>query len=368
MLPNLDFAPLLRHVAPAEIPLSEDLFDAAGLEQYLATLDEPPFTLVAVGDIMLGGRAKRSLRLWGSDYPFAAVLPLLRRAGIVLGNLEGPLARRAERHPRNFSYRVHPDLAAPLVRAGVNVVTLANNHLVDCGREGVLETIEAVEAAGIRRIGAGRTLREAHEPAMVLVSGLRIGLLGYYWNRRCAATKKLPGSAMDTPELLAADIGALRAHADRVVVTFHWGIPYDREPLPEDRYKARMAIDLGADAAIGHHPHVVQPFEIYRDKPIFYSIGNFAFGSGNSRGEGLLLGLRFEPRETMVALHPLYVKNRDPRVDYQPKALSGRGARRCLELLARASGRDGQRLTIEEQRATLSLPYAATSLQVGVAS
>jgi hypothetical protein len=361
MLTGPDVAPLLRHVAPEEVAAPEDLLGAAELEQYLADLDEPPFTLIAVGDIMLGGRARRRVRLRGPDYPFAAVLPLLRRTSIVVGNLEGPLARRAEREKRNFSYRVRPDSTGPLVRAGVNVLTLANNHLVDCGRHGVLETIEAVEAAGICRIGAGRGIRDAHRPAILQASGLRIGLLGYYWNRRCAATDTLPGSAMDTPECLAADIRNLRWQADRVVVTFHWGIPYEREPLPEDRSKARLAIDLGADVAIGHHPHVIQPFEIYRDKPIFYSVGNFTFGSGNSRGEGLLLGLRFEPDHTFVAVHPLYVKNRDPRVDYQPKVLRGQGARRCLDRLARASARDGERLSLDGARATLWLPYAAAS-------
>jgi len=360
MSADVDLTNLLRHVAAQELAAPGDLLDAAALAQNLRDSGERSFDLIAVGDIMLGGRARRAILAHGPSYPFAAVKPLLSLSPIILGNLEGPLAANATRKRRNFSYRVDPELALAMADAGINVVTLANNHLVDCGRRGVTETIESVEAAGVACIGAGRDREQAHEPVILEHGGLRLGLLGYYWNRRCAATDSLPGSAMDPPEALASDIAALRRRADRVVITFHWGIPYERQPLDADRQKARLAIDLGADAVIGHHPHVVQPFEIHRGKPIFYSVGNFTFGSGNSRGEGLLLGFRFERGTTTVAVFPLYVKNRDPRVDYQPKVLRGNGARRVLENLASASGADGGRLAIEGFRGVLELPYEST--------
>jgi len=183
-----------------------------------------------------------------------------------------------------------------------------------------------------------------------------VGLLGYYWNRRTAATSDLPGSALDEPEDLRADIGALRSQVDRVVVEFHWGIPYEREPLPEDREKARLAVDCGADVVIGHHPHVIQPMEIYRGCPIFYSVGNFTFGSGNSLAEGLMVGFRFEEAETEVQVYPIYVKNRDPRLNYQPKVLRGRAGRKILEALAEMSGENGSLFALESPRATLRLP------------
>ena len=194
---------------------------------------------------------------------------------------------------------------------------------------------------------------------MILQAGeLTVGLLGYYWNRRTAARPHLPGSAMDSPEELRADICALRGKVDRVVVTFHWGVPYEREPAPEDRAKARLAIDLGADAVIGHHPHIVQPFEVYRGCPIFYSVGNFAFGSGNSKGEGLLVGLRFDADSTHAFAYPIYVKNRDPRLNYQPKVLRGAAAAHVLNRLVSISGEHGAALQLEECRAVVALPYA----------
>jgi len=354
---------LLKFVPAHEIPSSEDLFSAELLESHLAALGEPPLSLIAVGDIMLGGRTRRRIREHGRDYPFSAVLPILQRAPIVLGNLEGPLAQKAQKQNRNFSYRVKPKVATSVLRAGINVVTLANNHLVDCGREGVLETLEALAAAGVTPLGAAANQNAAHEPVIREAGGVRIGLLGYYWNRRCAATANLPGSAMGVFEELETDIRQLRTRVDRVVVTFHWGRPYNPEPSPRARAKARFAIDCGAHAIVGHHPHIIQAFEVYRRCPIFYSIGNFAFGSGNSRAEGLMLGFRFEEARTLVNVYPLYVKNRDPRVNYQPKLVRGEAAERMLRRLIEISSRSGRRLKIERGTGKLDLPFCDPSVR-----
>lgn len=348
---------LLQSIDPADVPETSDLFSGEELEVHMDVLGEPSLSIAAVGDIMLGGRTKNVIRQHGGEYPLHAVLPLLRRATIVLGNLEGPFVKHTKKEARNFSYRVNPKLAFSMSRAGINVVTLANNHLLDCGRAGVLETLEVLADAGIAPIGAGVNEKAAHAPRIIQVGPYRVGLLGFYWNRRTAAREKLPGSAMDTPAELQTDIRALRSQVDRLVVTFHWGIPYLRKPSAEDCAKARFAVDCGADFVVGHHPHIIQPFEIYRGCPIFYSVGNFAFGSGNSRAEGLLVGCRFEKNETVLYVYPLYVKNRDPRVDYQPKFLKGESATRILRQLAEMSGSSGQLLQIEFARGKLVLPW-----------
>jgi poly-gamma-glutamate capsule biosynthesis protein CapA/YwtB (metallophosphatase superfamily) len=352
-----DVQPLWSYVMAQEIPASEDVLSGEDLEARLAARAEEPYTVVAGGDIMLGGRTKPLIAAHGPDYPLAGTLPLLRRARIATGNLEGPFARVAQREERNYSYRVNPALATALKRAGFNALTLANNHLLDCGRAGVLETLETLERAGIAALGAGANTQAAHAPAILVAGGWRVGLLGYYWNSRCAARAHLPGSAMDSFEDLEADVRALRARVDRVVVQFHWGVPYEREPGSDERAKARRAVDCGADAVIGHHPHVAQPFEIYRGRPIFYSLGNWAFGSGNSKAEGLLVGLRFEERQTRADIYPIYVKNRDPRVDYQPKALGGAAAERALRRLEEMSGASGACMRIEDGRGVLELTY-----------
>lgn len=353
-----NLARLIRHVPRGEIPQSEDLLSATMLAERLAVEGDGPFDLLVGGDVMLGGRTEPILSQNGATYPFGAIDPLLRHSEVVLANLEGPLARRAERADtaRNFSYRVQPATAKTLAQVGIDVVTLANNHLVDCGREGVVETLRALEEAQIASVGAGTDIRGAHRPVIRKTRGGRLGILGYYWNRRCAATECHAGSAMDDPAALAADIVALRNQVELLLVTFHWGIPYERVPAQADREKARLAVDLGADIVVSHHPHVIQPFEIYRGCPIFYSVGNLTFGSGNSRAEGMLVGARFDDNHLEVDVFPLYVKNRDPRVAYQPKVLTGRAGARVLRNLAAMSGDYGGLLQVKPWCGRLRLP------------
>jgi hypothetical protein len=107
---------------------------------------------------------------------------------------------------------------------------------------------------------------------------------------------------------------------------------------------------------VGHHPHIIQPMEVYRGCPIFYSVGNFTFGSGNSLAEGLMVGFRFGEEETEVQVYPIYVKNRDPRVNYQPKVLRGSAGRKTLRRLAEMSGENGRFFTLEAGRAVMRLP------------
>jgi poly-gamma-glutamate capsule biosynthesis protein CapA/YwtB (metallophosphatase superfamily) len=352
---------LTRHVSLDEIPDSQDLMSATDVEECLAGMQHPGCDLLAAGDIMLGKRTLPFLETHGADYPLAAVRPLLQRSELVVANLEGPLARDARKQSRRFSYRVEPGTAVALASAGIRVVTLANNHLVDCGRAGVAETLRAVAQAGLIPVGAGPDVKGAHAPAIVQTRNGSIGVLGYYWNRRCAATDKHPGSAMDDAAALAEDIGALRPRVELLFVTFHWGVPYEREPSQADRDKARLAVDCGADIVVAHHPHVIQPFEVYRGRPIFFSVGNFAFGSGNTHAEGLLVGARLCDRELVVEVFPLYVKNRDPRVAYQPKLLRGRSAERVLRRLASVSGDSGRQLEIDGWRGILRLPRGRQS-------
>jgi len=325
----------LQRIAPqAIVPPSRDLLSASNLDAALRANQPGAYSLVAVGDVMVGSRARHRTNEFGPDYIFACVKPLFRRASIVLGNQEGPIARNARKLPRNHSYKVSPSYTRVLRRAGFSVLTLANNHLLDCGREGVRETLTSLKKHGIHAIGVGKDVASAHQPAIVRAGEHTVGLLGYYWNRRTAARKEKPGSAMDTPDHLAADIERLRPLVDRLVVTVHWGVPYEREPSQADHEKAQLMISLGADIVIGHHPHIMQEVEVFQGRPIIYSIGNFAFGTGNSKAESLLVGVQFQAHQTITDFYPVYVKNRDPRVNYQPKIMTGESATESLRRLA----------------------------------
>lgn len=348
---------ILKKDQEACIPYDNELMVQEKLENFLFANKIGPFSLVAVGDIMLGERMNRPIRLYGPEYPFYSVLPIFRRSNIVLGNLEGPFAKHAEKQKRNFTYKVDPKNARILRRVGFNVLTLANNHLLDCGREGVNETLTVLRKQGIFSIGAGEDESKAHEPAIFQAGKFKIGILAYYWNKRTSANKNKPGSAMDTPEKMAIDIRNLRKEVDRIVVTVHWGIPYEQIPLEEDRKKAFYAIDCGADIVIGHHPHIVQPFEIYKNRPVFYSIGNFAFGTGNSRAEAIILGVDFQDLFTNIIVFPAYVKNRDKRIYFQPKVINGETFIKYLNRLKQLSAESGELMKIEGSLGIINVPF-----------
>lgn len=341
---------------PETIPAAHELLTGSQLEAQIQKQRIGPYSLIAVGDVMIGSRARKRTNEFGPDYIFHATRPLFRRASIVLANQEGPIARHANKLARNFSYKVSPKYTRVLRRAGFNVLTLANNHLLDCGREGVLETLKSLEQHGIHAIGVGANRALAHQPAIMRAGQHTIGLLAYYWNRRTAAQKDLPGSAIDSPRHLEADIRRLRRLVDRVVITVHWGVPYERQPSDADREKAAQMISLGADLVIGHHPHIIQEVEIIEGRPVLYSLGNFAFGTGNSNAESLLVGVDFRSEQTVIDLFPAYVRNRDPRVNYQPKILTGAMAKNVLENL-RTLSRDGQSIQVEAGVGKLVIPY-----------
>ncbi len=338
------------------VPASVDLLSASQLNANLRDNQRGPYSLMAVGDVMIGSRARTRTNEFGPDYIFQCVTPLFRRAAIVLANQEGPIARHAIKLPRHHSYKVSPRYTSVLRRAGFNVLTLANNHLLDCGREGVRETLKSLRKHGIQAIGVGLNLGKSHQPAIMQAGPHVVGLLGYYWNGRTAARRHRPGSAMDTPEHLAADIAKLRPLVDRLVVTVHWGVPYEREPNAEDREKARLMISLGADLIIGHHPHIMQEIELIEDRPVIYSVGNFAFGTGNSCAESLVVGVDFQPNSTIVDFFPAYVKNRDPRVNYQPKIMTGNAADAALQRLSGLSV-DSALIKIQNGVGRLTQPF-----------
>lgn len=346
----------------AIIPRDGELVHPDDMEFRLRETGDACYDLAAVGDVMTGMRMRHRIRKYGQDYAFAWVRPILQRATVVVGNLEGPFAEVAaqESTTRNFSYKVSPKYAPTLRRAGFDAMTIANNHLLDCGREGVRETLATLSQQGIEVVGGGPNESTAHNAAIFDTRGGRVGLLGYYWNRRTAAIGDLPGSARDLPELVERDIGRLKRHADRVAVMVHWGVPYERQPSDEDRMKARHFIDCGADIVIGHHPHIIQPLEVYRGRPIFYSVGNFAFGSGNSRAESLLPCVRFFDDHMEIDVFPVYVQNRDPRLDYQPKFMCGQAAAQTLRRLVSISDDSGKLLVLSDFHARLRVTAGET--------
>lgn len=235
--------------------------------------------LVAVGDVMLSRTIEERLDLYGSDYPFLGTAELLRGADIAIGNLECPLSTRGDPIHKRFIFRAHPRHVAGLAWAGFDILNLANNHVLDFGREGFVETIEALESVGLAHVGAGFSYQEAHRPLIWEVKGKRVAFLAYAASRWRASSEVPTGE-----EISFADVSAIREdvtravqQADLVVVIMHLGTEYQLSPDEEQLSVSRAAIEAGACLVIGHHPHVVQRTTSYGGGFIVYSVGNFVF-------------------------------------------------------------------------------------------
>lgn len=204
----------------------------------------------------------------------------LRSADLTLANFENPVIEDAVWHPEATTFTGDLRLLPILEQAGIDGVTLGNNHVMDAGAPGLEETVRHLDDAGISHAGAGADLAAAREPMIFDLGGLKVGVLSYQgvpsyeWSW---ATPSDPGTAPLQEEVLREDVRNLRPEVDLVMVMPHWGIEYTAPPEPGQVEFAHAAIDEGADFVVGDHGHWAKGIEVYEDKPIFYGTGNFLF-------------------------------------------------------------------------------------------
>jgi poly-gamma-glutamate synthesis protein (capsule biosynthesis protein) len=246
--------------------------------------------LYAVGDLNLGRAVTWDYLLKGDTlYPFHAVRDTLAAADILFGNLESPIAPVGHPYEHTGSpvFSAPPVAADALVRAGFDVISTANNHAWDAGLAGVFETVKQLDRVHLPHVGTGHTLADAHQPAIIVRNGWRVAFFGV-----TRAYNPAPGrfythigshyiAYADSAWLYPA-IRRIKASgaADFVVVSIHAGTELSDHPDEPLRQFLLGAVDAGADLCLGHHPHVLQPVEWYRGKPIVYSMGNFIFRQG----------------------------------------------------------------------------------------
>jgi poly-gamma-glutamate capsule biosynthesis protein CapA/YwtB (metallophosphatase superfamily) len=253
---------------------------------------------------------------------FSHVRALLSAADVRIAHLEGLFGptTQPERPDLPFKPRwrhVEPEMLSAYVEAGFDLLCCASN--VTYGRQHVLGTVDLLNRAGIAHAGIGRTLAEAEKPAIIERRGVRVGLLSrtsVFWPEGLAATDTEPGAAVlrahtayepgrralempgappvvrtwPAPDDLAGlveRIKQLKREVDIAIVSCHWGVSSSPEPAEYQQTVAHAVIDAGADLVVGHHPHVLQPVEVYNGRPIFYSLGNFAFDWEKMQGRHL---------------------------------------------------------------------------------
>lgn len=232
--------------------------------------------IAAVGDIAFVGR----YNLDDGPDPLERAAEMFSRHDLVIANLESPLTDHGQSVSGKCTLRGKPKWASRLQQAGIQVLSLANNHLMDHGPEGLLDTIDNLNEAGIHWLGAGQNLREACAPLFMEVGGQKIALIArtsVFVASPSYAGDNTPGVArFDFNETLST-LKACRSSADKVILLLHWGLEHYRYPTPTQRILARQLVEAGADFIIGHHPHVLQGSENIGNGAVAYSLGNFLF-------------------------------------------------------------------------------------------
>ena len=256
-----------------------------------------PFKLYMTGDLVLDEP--------NADVFFDPARAMLSEADLLIGHVEVPHTTRGVESVGDIPAPASdPENLRPVGRAGFHMVSLAGNHIHDRGGEGIEDTIANLAEQGVATAGAGLNLAEARRPGLVTKRGLRVGLLSYNcvgpkegWagpkRAGCAYLKIIthyelenanPGGPPkvytfadpDTVEAMQADIAAIRAQVDVLVVSFHKGVVHTPAHIAMyERAVSRAAIEAGADIVIGHHSHILRGVEVWRGKPIFHGLGNF---------------------------------------------------------------------------------------------
>lgn len=349
---------------PAQLPaMATALFLLASCSQQTPLYTPRPspensITLVAVGDIMLGGTAEEIMLKNGYDYPFKHTRQLLSNAEIVIGNLEGPLTNHQipETPDKQYLFRSPPQAVAPaLRRAGFNAMNLANNHILDYGVTGMNDTLQSLDQSGIIGVGAGQNLSEARTGRIIRTAHGDVALLGYsltfpesFW-----ATDTQPGTAFGHRKQIVEDIQRLSQQVDYIVVSFHWGREKAETLRPYQPRLARAAIDAGADIVLGHHPHILQAVETYKQGLIIYSLGNYVFGSYSQDARNSVVARinLHSGHFHSVELTPINVLN--TQVVFQPAPLKGKAAAGVIEHINQLSANTNTRLQLYKHRGYL---------------
>lgn len=342
------------------VPAPVDSAKADSTQAPPSVQELPPITIAAGGDVVLGYNLQNHFdeqvaagmtkeQLW--PLYFAGTKPILEAADIAIVNLECPFTERGKKLKKNFNFRARPELVRILKEGSVDVVTMANNHGMDYGKTGLKDTMETLDEAGILRFGAGTNLAKARQPLIVEHDGIKVGFLGYYFQadpdmlepEEVYATKKhagISGCYKDREcikALVEEDVKALVPQVDAVIPFFHWGKEGSYEVRDYQMELAHLCVDLGARAVLGAHPHRVQGVEVYKDVPIFYSLGNYVYGGIKEPSDTLTMLARIKIGHTIEAEIIPVQFTRWPEAPFQPFVLEGTARDDAMKRIAEYS-------------------------------
>jgi len=240
------------------------------------------FTIAAGGDVMMSRHVGTKIRESGDDaMPFRKIADIFSQADIAFVNLESPFYDQGDYVTEGMVFKTEPEYIAGLNLAGIDMVSLANNHMRNRGQSGLIYTMDYLEKNNIKYSGAGRNFNEAHQAGEVEIDGLRIAFLSYTYSDgndfTSSVSREDPDVAFMDVEQMITDVNLARENNDIIIVSMHAGVEYKHYPNQQQEEFAHAAIESGAELVLGHHPHVVQSVEQYGDGFIVYSLGNLVF-------------------------------------------------------------------------------------------
>lgn len=315
-------------------------------------------TVMGVGDMIFDRRVAQLIGRSGGEAPLRDVASVLASADVTVGNLESTLSREGRRSKtKDVTFQGDPRGLESLTAAGFDLLSMANNHVLDCGPLALADTISRLDRAGIAHAGAGPDREAAWQPAIVERGGARIAFLSFsnILPPGFVATDGHAGLASGRTSTAAvrraiADAGK---KADHVIVSFHWGVEYVDDANGDQVALAHRAVDAGADMVLSHHPHVIQAVERYRGRLIAYSLGDFVFDHYSRKtGEAFILRAELGPQGVgRVSIIPVYLDTWG-----SPEIVRGDAASVILKRLKRISAKRGTGVVIEGDSATLAMP------------
>ena len=278
--------------------------------------------VIFTGDILLDRGVRRVINQHGVDHLFSdGIDSVFRSAQVVVGNLECPATKIDAPVFKQYIFRGEPEWLEALKRHGITHLNLANNHSIDQGREGLIDTYQNILAAGMTPLGAGENMQQAAAPVLLasaprkvwLVPSLRLALENYAYlpDKPCVSQEPMDSLLQRVFRLRQTDSTAV------IIVSLHWGGEHTLEPVPRQRHDAHMLIRAGADVLICHHTHTLQTIEDYQGHKIYYSIGNFIFDPTkalNAKACMVRLRITNEKDDLQVETIPVEIQHCVPRL------------------------------------------------------
>lgn len=273
----------VKNTSGESVAAEEETETVAQITGEIKEVEKEPFTMVFTGDIQMGSNITSAYDGNGLDGIISqSLLNEMRSADIAMVNEEFPFGTGGTPAPdKQFTFKTDPSYVEIFHEMGVDIVSLANNHVLDFGQDVLSQTFDTLDQAGICYVGAGETVERASDWQTLEEGGTKVAFL--------SASRVIPVVDWDVrnnqpgvfttydPAMLVEQIEKADQENDMVIVYVHWGIEKAEMPEEYQRTMARQYIDAGADLVIGSHPHVLQGVEYYKGVPVIYSLGNFMF-------------------------------------------------------------------------------------------